>query len=487
MAEINLIKKKTKAGLQWNLIGQVASYLITLIGTIILSRLLSPSEFGLFGMLAVLSSLGSLVVGMGLAHAIVQNQQLTEQDLSSIFWLNFIFGTLMALTFYFSAETIAIFYNQPELEVITQSFSVIFLIYGFSSVPLGILSKGLKFKELVLSQLVASIISYTISVFLASAGYGVCSLVCQSLINHGVYNLLNFYFCKWRPQFLFSRDPLMKISKFSRNFLPSQLLDFFSQSFDMLLIGKYIGKADLGLYGRAAALVQLPVNSLGLIFNKTFFSMFSALQEKQEALVDNYYRAIKYLSLSLIPILILTSILANDIVIFLFGNSWSMMAPLTSWLAISGILTSYNNFNDSVITSQGRTDLLLRINFVEKVLLIISIYIGLNYGIIGIVYARIFSVLLMFIPKLLILAHVLKTSIKLWFYNQRLIFISLGLTAGLTYALSSAIQVNPFVNLASIVFFAFISMFGLLMLLREKSILDLLQMIKVVLRAGDKI
>lgn len=465
-------------GLQWNLIGQMAMYGITLTGTIILSRLLSPSEFGLFGMLAVLSSLASLVVGMGLAHAIVQNQQLERKDLSSIFWMNFLLGLVMAVFFFLTADWIAQFYGQPELSEITQVFSLIFIIYGCSAVPLGILSKGLKFKQLVLSQLIASVMSYGISIAMALANYGVWSLVAQAITNHAIYIGFNIFFSGWVPQVVFQTAALSKIAKFTRNFLPSQLLDFFSHNFDMLLIGKYFGKADLGYYGRASALVQLPVNSLGIIFNKTFFSMFSALQEKPEALSASYLRAIKYLSLSLIPILVLTAVAAEQIVLLLFGKAWVEMAPFTSWLAISGIITSYNNFNDSAITSQGRTDLLLRINVVEKIILIVSIVVGLQFGIIGIVYAKIFSSLVTFIPKLAMLSYVLKISFRTWFYEQRWIFISIGICALAGFAVSGIVS-HVLLNLILTSTAGLSAMFIFLLLMREKSLLDLDVLVRI--------
>ena len=118
-----------------------------------MSRLLSPSEFGLFGMLTVLSSMASLLVGLGLAHAIVQNQSLEQRDLSTIFWLNLFLGICVAAIFFFSSGVIASFYKQPELAEITRIFSLVFLIYGVSAVPLGLLSKRMEFKQLVFSQL----------------------------------------------------------------------------------------------------------------------------------------------------------------------------------------------------------------------------------------------------------------------------------------------------------------------------------------------
>lgn len=433
MENLQNLKQKTIAGFTWSLAGQAIIYIVTLGGTIIMSRLLGPSLFGLFGMLTVFSSLASLFVGFGLSHVIVQNQSLDQRDLSSIFWLNVMLGSVIAIVFFFCSDPIAAFYQQPELADITKVFSIIFFVYGCSAVPLGLLSKRLQFKELVISQLLATTISYAAGITAAYLGLGVWSLVLQNIMNHFVYVSLNYYYSKWRPEFTFTSTTLAKINKFSRNFLPSQLLDFFSLNMDMMLVGKYFGKTDLGFYGRATALVQLPVNSIGNIFNRTFFSVFAALQDNKLAFSSSYLRAVKMLTLVVMPILVLTAVLAEKIVLLLFGLEWIGMTPFVTILAIGAAIGSYNSFNDSVMTSQGRTDLLLRINVVEKIILIVGVVIGVRYGILGVAYAKVGAVALMFIPKLLVLARVSNISMLSWFVAHIRLFVGLILCGGVSF------------------------------------------------------
>lgn len=453
------------------------SYLITLSGTIVMSRLLNPSEFGLFGMLTVLSSLASVVVGMGFAQAIVQNQFLKQEDLSSIFWLSFFLGLAIALLFFLSASAIADFYEQPQLVEISRFFSLIFLIYGCSSVPLGILSKRIAFKELVISQLCAALISYGLGIVAAYKGWGVWSLIIQAIANHFIYVILNVYFSRWRPSFHFKIVSIAKIGKFSRNFLPSQLLDFFALNLDVLLIGKFFGKNDLGHFTRAGALVQLPVNSLGLIFNKTFFSVFAALQDDKGALSGSYIRVVKLLTLSLMPILILIGIVADKIVLFLFGPAWVETAPLVSILAVSAAIGAYNNFNDSVIVSQGRTDLLLMVNVAEKIVLITGVLIGLRFGLLGIVWAKVIASAITFIPKLYVLTKVTNVSWYVWIYAQRFLFIGL-LICGISGNIISGLSSVLLIDLAAIGLVGVVSMVAFLWVVKESSLFDFKGVIK---------
>lgn len=430
MKKNSQLKQKTIAGITWNLLGQVAIYVSTLAGTIIMSRLLGPSVFGLFGMLTVFSSLASLFVGFGLSHVIVQHQSLDDKDLTTIFWLNCSLGLTVAIVAFLSADLIGHFYAQPELARVTRVYSIIFLIYGCSAVPLGLLSKRLEFKELVISQLMANAISYGAGIVAAYAGWGVWSLVLQSLVNHLIYVSANYYFSRWRPKLTATSATLGKIAKFSRNLLPSQLLDFLALNLDIMLVGKYFGKEDLGYYGRATALVQLPANSLGNIFNRTFFAVFASLQDDQPTFSASYLRSVKLLTLILMPVLVLTAVLSRHIVLFLFGDQWLGMVPFISILALSAGIGAYNSFNDSVMVSQGRTDLLLRVNAVEKIVLIAGVMIGIRHGILGVAYARAIAAALMFIPKLVMMARVSNLPVVSWLRAQLNLFIGLLLCYG---------------------------------------------------------
>lgn len=440
MENIQELKEKTVSGFTWNLAGQLIIYIVTLGGTIAMSRLLGPSVFGLFGMLTVFSSLASLFVGFGLSHVIVQNQSLNQRDLSSIFWLNVMLGLSIAVLFFFCSGFIAAYYEQPELADITKVFSIIFLVYGCSAVPLGLLSRRLAFKQLVISQLLATIISYAAGITGAYFGLGVWSLVLQNIINHIVYVAVNYYYAKWSPDLSFTKSTLNKIGKFTRNLLPSQLLDFFSLNMDIMLVGKYFGKTDLGYYGRATALVQLPVNSLGNIFNRTFFSVFAALQNDKATFSGSYIRAVKMLTLVVMPILVLTAVLSEKVVLFLFGAEWVGMTDFVTILAVGAAIGSYNSFNDSVMTSQGRTDLLLRINVVEKIVLIAGVLIGVSYGIMGVAYAKVISIALMFVPKLWMLSRVSNLSVSAWFSSHLRLFTGLLLCGIVGFMLKDVVD-----------------------------------------------
>jgi len=420
-------KEQTIRGIKWNFIEQVVVYFMVFVGTILLSRILLPEHFGLFGMLTVLGNLATLIIGMGLSYSVIHNQELGPEDLSTIFWVNLGLGFFMALVFFFAAPLIATFYHQPELIVITRLFCIGFIAQGANAVSVGLLIKSMKFKRLAFSNIAGGFIAYSISVSMALAGYGVWSLVVHFLVLHTVTVASNLFLAQWVPYMDFKLSVLKKVKKFSSNFLGSQLIDFSANNLDTILIGKYIGKRDLGFFGRATALVTLPVTSLGYVLNRTLFPWFSALQNNIEDLRFRYSQSLRVLFLIIIPMLILVGLLAEETVLLLFGIQWIEIAPYVRLLAVFASFQCINAFNDSFIISQGRSDILLIVSIIEKSLLVVGVIIGLKYGIAGVISAKIIVMALIFIPRIITICRIVKLSLFQWFMNISTIVVGLML------------------------------------------------------------
>ena len=421
------IKNRTVRGVKWNLIEQVGVYGITLIGTIILSRLLLPDEYGLFGMLVILANLATVVVGMGLGYSVIQNKALSTHDLSSIFWFNLFLGTLVAVLFFFAAPWIAAFYHQVALISITRWFCIVFIIQGAGSVPQGLLIKAVNFKQFTFTQVSAAFFSYLVAIVMATHGFGVLSLLGQSIAFYFIGVSGNLYFSKWKPSLIFSFESIKKIKSFSLNFLFSQLIDFSATNLDTALIGKYFGKQDLGFIGRATALAMLPVTSFGFVLNRTLFPLFSSLQNEKELLRYRYLQAIKILMLTIPPILILVGILSKDVVLLLFGPRWNSIDLLVSILAVYGTINCFNLFHDSFLISQGRTDLLLKLNIFEKSILVISVLSFIRFGILGMAWVKVAVTSVMFLPRLILVNRLINLKMRIWGEQSTRLLVSLML------------------------------------------------------------
>jgi teichuronic acid exporter len=471
-------KEQTIRGIKWNFVEQVVVYFMVFVGTILLSRILLPEHFGLFGMLTVVGNLATLIIGMGLSYSVIHNQELLPEDLSTIFWFNLGLGFFMAFIFFLSAPLIAYFYHQPELIVVTRLFCIGFIAQGANAVSVGLLIKKMRFKRLAFSNIAGGFLAYAISISMALAGFGVWSLVAHFLILHSVTVVSNLVLAQWMPSIDFKLSAIYKVKRFSTNFLGSQLIDFVAGNLDAILIGKYIGKRDLGFFGRATALVTIPVTSLGYILNRTFFPWFSALQNNIDDLRFRYNQSIRVLILVIIPVLILVATLAEDTVLLLFGAQWIAIAHYVTLLAVFASFQCVNAFNDSFIISQGRSDILLIVSIVEKSLLVVGVIIGMNYGITGVISAKIIVLALIFIPRILTICRIVKVSLFHWFMNIWTIVVGLLLVFVVArIGISAAEDLHYVVRLFSVSIAAIGAYYLYLMLTRNSALRDVQKII----------
>lgn len=408
------LKERAISGVKWNAISQLAGQGITILSSIILSRILNPSLFGLFAMIAVLGNLINLIIGLGINHAVIQNRTLTRIDLASFFWLNIIVGAVTSTLFYLLAPVITSFYGQPELLPVAQVFSIVFVVAAAAIVPTAILAKELDFKKLAVSNILAFIISYGGALILGYYDFGVWALVFQYVSFQGISLLFNLFFASWWPNFVMQKSSYEKIKKFVSQLLPTQILDYFTSNIDLLLVGKCFGKNELGIYGRAQGIIMMPVNNLTILLGRSFFSVYSLLQENSSKLKSNYVSSAKMLMITISPMLIAIALVPNDFVLIVFGDQWLEMSGLLPILCAAGILGSFNALNDGLYTSQGRTDILLKVVIIEKIVLVVLIIAGMFFGLLGVACARLAAQIFSLVLRVNYQKRVIDVSILFW-------------------------------------------------------------------------
>jgi PST family polysaccharide transporter len=428
--------RRASSGIKWNLLEQAGVSTIAFFATLILSRMLTPEDFGLFGMPTVISNMLVVMVTLGLNYSIIQNRDLDKRDIESLFWLSFGAGLFIACVFYFGAPIMADLYQQPSLEAVAKALSVVFLFHGMSSVPLGILIKRMDFRSLAIAQVSASAASYTIAIFLAMKGYAYWSLVAQALTFNGILVSINLFVSGWRPEGVFRLSSLSKVRRFSVQFTGNQLLEFTASNMDAFLTGRFLGSRNLGLMGRAQALSMVPVTSFGFILNRTFFPWFAALETNPAELRHRYLQSSGSLIVVMFPLLTLLGIASDDVVILLFGSQWTDVAPLLSMYCWYAAFNCVNLFHDSFMTSQGRTGTLIRIALVEKAVLVTAITVGLfTSGLVGVVLAKAITSTVFFGPRLFYACRFAHLPVSTWLSEQRIKLAFLGLTAVIAWLL----------------------------------------------------
>jgi O-antigen/teichoic acid export membrane protein len=409
------IKKKVIVGAGFSVFAQTANYTIQTIGTIIMARLLVPEDFGLVTMVATFSLLIQNFGLNGFTEAVVQREEITQNQMSKLFWVNLLIMSALTIGFVAVSPLIVWFYKEPQLKRISIALALTILFGGLSTCHLALLNRNMKFKIYSLIQVGAALSSTGLGVLLAMQGYGYWSLVLRRLSLPLVTAILAWLFCRWLPS-LPGRGPSIKpVLTFGIKTYGNYLLTYIRNNLDRILIGKAFGKAPLGHYDRANQLSSLLPNQLTIGLSGVGVAALSRLRNDPQRFLGYFEKSLAILSFVGFPGSILLTLMGKDIIIFLLGKNWSTAGDIFVALGPAiGVFVIYNT-STWLHISLGRPDRLLKWSIGVLIASALAYSIGLTFGPLGvaIAYSTLFYFLL--IPALHYAGRPMKIKVSFYF------------------------------------------------------------------------
>lgn len=394
----NSLKDKTISALIWTALDTVVVKAVGLVISIVIARLLSPSDYGVIGMLAIFIAIAQSVVDGGFSSALIQRNYVSNTDYSTIFYFNIIVAVVMYLVLYFSAEAIADFYNEPRLILLSKVLGFSFVINSFALIQRTILTRELDFKTQMKISVISVIISGFIGVYLAYSGHGVFALVFQVLSRSAINSILLWVFNSWKPTLVFSIDSFKSLFSFGSRLLLSGILDVIFNNLSILVIGKVFSTISLGFYTKAKELQTIPSSTLTSIIQKVSFPSFSKIQNDNEKLLRSFRKAQQLSVFMIFPVMYGIMVTSDTLIELLLTDKWLPAAPYLRLLCIVGAFYPINALNLNILNVKGRSDLFLRLEIIKKMLTAIVIFTTYRWGIIAMIYGQIFqSVVCLFI------------------------------------------------------------------------------------------
>ncbi|WP_166383417.1 lipopolysaccharide biosynthesis protein [Polaribacter sp. 11A2H] len=321
---MNLVIK----GFSWNFITQVYKVLFSSLTLVVLARLIDVSDFGIIGMATVFVLFFNTIQNIGFDSSIIYSKSFKENHLLSLFLLNIILGVFIYLGGYLLSPFLSYFYDNKEIESIFKVLVLTVLLSSFGIVSRGYLQKKLDFKRLAIVEIIAITISGVIAVFLAIKNYGYWSLIVQQLVTVGLTSL-GFLLITFKSVFghkFFSFKIIYEHLKFGYNVFIFNVLNFFAQQLDVLLIGKLLGEEQLGIYLLAFNLILKPISLLVQIFNKTIYPVLTKV--KSSLIRDSYISFTYSFFFFLAPLIIFLVSISQILVPELLTNKWIETLPL---------------------------------------------------------------------------------------------------------------------------------------------------------------
>lgn len=377
-------KDSPARGAKVTLIGQLLRTSCSFLGLILLARMLSPADFGLMAMVAVIVGLGELLRDLGLSTASIQSQKITSAQRSNLFWANAVLGLVLTLALIGCSPFIAQFYSEPTLSGITAAIASVFLLNGLAAQHRANTNREMRFRTLAVIDTVPPIIGLVAAVSGAALGLGVWSLVCQQLTVAAFGLVLAWTLSPWRPGPPRRGQGMGQFFRFGLPLVGVQMLGYLSRSIDTALMGARFGAVFTGTYDRAFQVVMMPVNQFNAPSTRVALPVLAkAIDQPQR-----YSRLLERgQSILIHPVAALLSLLcaASPVVIpLVLGEAWISAVPFIQILTVGALAQTAAYPTYWVFLSQGRTGSNLLFSLVSRPIVIVSIVLGSYFGPMGI-------------------------------------------------------------------------------------------------------
>lgn len=364
-------------------INAAARYSTLLLGMLfnaILARILSPEDFGLVAITFVFTTFFSLLSDMGLGAGIIQNKELSQDDVGSIFAFSLRLGLVLAVVFALFSLPMSYFYSKQELIPLGSLLSIQLFFNTLNVVPNALLLKRKEFKKVALRILFACIFSGAVGIGLALAGLRFYALAIQAILNAAF--IFGWNYLSTRPSLArkVNRGSLDKIRSYSGYLFGFNLINYFARNTDNLLIGKVMGPAQLGFYDKSYKLMLYPVNNLTHVITPVLHPILSEYQHDKAYIYDKYLQVVKLLSLLGAFITPFVWFSSREIIRILYGTQWDAAIPCLQWMALAMWAQMILSSAGTIFQSLGDTRRLLWSGSMNAVLVVALIIAGLVEG-----------------------------------------------------------------------------------------------------------
>jgi teichuronic acid exporter len=410
-----MLKRRALVATLWSSGDLLSRQGLQFLVTLVLARILTPADFGLVAMLALFVGLAGLLTDGGLSLALIQRQDIDHADESTVFWSNLAIGLFLSAVLFLSAPMLARFYAAPMVEPIAQLMSISPLLYASSAVHFAVLTRKLDFRTQARAGIVGSLSAGAITIWIAVEGGGVWAVALQPLLLSALTSGLLWCHHSWRPAPVFRWASLQKLGGFGGYVLAANVSELIYSRLYTLVAGRSFGAAALGHYSNAETTRQLPANFIGSVVSRIALPMLSRVNHDRDLVRRGVQLSVRAVTFVNAPTMLAISVLAEPIVLTLYGQQWLPAVSLLQVLAIAGVLYPVHLVNIQALLALGHARLVFRLELAKKALGVSLLILSVEYGLAGIAWSQvIFS-----IAVLAMNAH----------YTQR--FIGYGLIAQL--------------------------------------------------------
>ena len=349
----------------WSFLEQGGSKAIQLVVQIILARLLSPEAFGVLAILLVVTQISDSIAQSGLGMALIQKSDSNESSYSTAWWLSLGLAAVLYMAVFLAAPSISAFYSMPDLIVYLRVLGVIVFFNSANSIQRSFLERSMNFKSIFVATTFAALVSGVGGIVLAFLGFGVWSLVAQSLLQSIFICIVMWVQISWKPAFVFDAAQARSLFGYGWKICITGILNVFYSGISELIIGRACSAGELGLYSQGR---KYPTAAIGVMSNSianVLFPMFSAIKGDVEALRGVIRRGLTLGTFIVAPVSLLAAVVAEPLVAVLLTEKWLACVPIFQLTCISNAILMIQLVNLRAYMALGDSSLYMRLQIIK--------------------------------------------------------------------------------------------------------------------------
>jgi len=382
------LRHKIFGGVAWNAVGLMIDNGLNILVKLILARLLLPEHFGIIGFAAIFIGMVEVFSDLGMSAALIQrkDEKLKPIDYDTAFWAGLVWGLFLFLVLSLIVSPLAAdFFHESMLTSVIPALSVVLLLKPLWAVHVINITRELDFKRIVIPRNTSKIIAAVVAIIMALTGFGVWSLVFQSVVSELLLVIIYTYFSPWRPRMRFSKTSLKNIFGFGVYTTGTQVFNYLTGNVDYLLIGRLLGAGPLGVYTLGYTVTYIVRAKIMDVINKVFYPVYSKVQDDLSTVKRYYFKVIKYNCIVIYPMMVGIILLAEPGVLIGLGEKWQDAIIPMQLMAAAGLVHLLTSSNTVLLRGIGKPQLELIFSIIKTLgvnvpLIVLGV---IYYGIIG--------------------------------------------------------------------------------------------------------
>lgn len=446
MKQFDSSEETTLRQMVWSFMDTFGSKGIYLSIQLVLARILTPSDFGVIGIVSIFIVLSTVLFDSGFANALIREKDPSEGDYSTVFIYNVLVASTLYIVLFFSAGLISRFFETPQILGILRVLGLVLIIDAIGFVQRVQLTRKLQFNVLMKINILCPILSGIIAIGFALNGYGIWSLVIKLLLTQVLLAVLYSFTNRWRPSLVFSKTSFKHLFDFGWKLLVAKLISQFYENLYALIIGSGFSMTTLGFFTNAQKLSTSASYSIESSVEKVSYPVLSKFQDDEPRLKAAFQKTFKNTVFITFPIMLVLAAIAPALFGLLLGEDWLPAIPYFQIMCFAGIFTPLHSLNLNLLQIKGRSDLYLLKTILGNMIatVVVGVVLFFNLGIYGLLWGLLVDYFISYFNNASHTKKMIGYSIIDQVKDIRKVFILSICTASVVYSFNYIVYLNNF-------------------------------------------